>query len=141
MTDATCKGPVRAGETRTAILVDKLNRTQIVQYSGASGDFNPLHTDELFATNLGGQSSVIAHGMLTMGMAGRMVTDWFGADSVVSFSSRFIGIVLPGDSLSGTAVIEAIREDGDARLADIAITVCNQDGKTVMTSQSVARLA
>ena len=51
-------------------LVDDLTRTQIVQYAGASGDYNPLHTDEKFATEVAGYPRVFAHGMLTMGMTG-----------------------------------------------------------------------
>ena len=47
-------------------------------YAGASGDYNPLHTDDKFATEVAGYPGVFAHGMLTMGMTGRMVTDWFG---------------------------------------------------------------
>ena len=60
-------------DTHEAIVVEDLKRTQIVQYAGASGDFNPLHTDELFATAAAGNPSVFAHGMLTMGMTGKML--------------------------------------------------------------------
>ena len=60
------------------MLVDDLTRTQIVQYAGASGDYNPLHSDEVFAREVAGYPGVFAHGMLTMGMTGRLLTDWVG---------------------------------------------------------------
>jgi acyl dehydratase len=69
---------VKVGDTRTAVVVDDLTRTQIVQYAGASGDYNPIHTDEVFATQVAGYPTVFAHGMLTMGLTGRLVTDFVG---------------------------------------------------------------
>ena len=65
---------IKVGDTHTEVLVEDLKRTQIVQYAGASGDYNPLHTDEIFTTKIAGYPTVFAHGMLTMGMTGRMVT-------------------------------------------------------------------
>jgi len=58
--------------------VEDLKRTQIVQYAGASGDYNPIHTDEVFAVKVAGYPSVFAHGMLTMGMTGKMLTNFVG---------------------------------------------------------------
>ena len=65
---------IKIGDTYSEVLVQDLKRTQIVQYAGASGDYNPLHTDEVFTKEIAGYPSVFAHGMLTMGMTGRMVT-------------------------------------------------------------------
>ena len=58
---------LRAGDTYDEVVVDNLTRTQIVMYAGASGDYNPLHTDEVWATKVAGYPTVFAHGMLTMG--------------------------------------------------------------------------
>ena len=57
-----------AGDRFRGVLVEGLTRTQIVRYAGASGDFNPLHTDERYAVEVGGLRSVMAHGMLTAGL-------------------------------------------------------------------------
>jgi acyl dehydratase len=65
---------VRVGEVREVVLTEEVTRTQLVQYSGASGDYNPLHSDERFATEVAGYPSVFAHGMLTMGITGRALT-------------------------------------------------------------------
>ena len=66
---------VNAGDRFEQVLVQDLKRTTIVQYAGASGDYNPLHSDERFAKEVAGYPSVFAHGMLTMGMTGRLLTD------------------------------------------------------------------
>ena len=69
---------IKVGDTHSAVLVEDLKRTQIVQYAGASGDYNPLHTDEIFTTQVAGYPSVFAHGMLSMGLTGTMLTDYVG---------------------------------------------------------------
>ena len=62
---------LKVGDTHEEVVVDNLSRTQIVQYAGASGDYNPLHTDEVFTTKVAKYPSVFAHGMLSMGLTGR----------------------------------------------------------------------
>ena len=57
---------LKVGDTHTECLVEDLKRTQIVMYAGASGDYNPVHTDELYTKEIAGYPSVFAHGMLTM---------------------------------------------------------------------------
>ena len=91
---------VTVGDVRSLRVVESLSRTQIVMYAGASGDYNPLHTDEIYATQRGGYQSVFAHGMLTMGMSGRVLTDWVGEGELVTYGARFTGQVWPGDSLT-----------------------------------------
>ena len=66
---------LKVGDTYSERLVEDLKRTQIVQYAGSSGDYNPLHSDEMFTTQIAGYPSVFAHGMLTMGMTGRLLTN------------------------------------------------------------------
>ncbi|MET0198759.1 MAG: MaoC/PaaZ C-terminal domain-containing protein [Rhodococcus fascians] len=89
---------VAVGDEFSAALVDGLTRTQIVQYAGTSGDYNPLHTDELFAREVAGYPTVFAHGMLTMGMTARLLTDTFVSRvcaRLVSGSSSRCGRVTP----------------------------------------------
>ena len=92
------KSDLKVGDTYEACLVEDLKRTQIVQYAGASGDYNPLHTDEIFATKVAGFPSVFAHGMLSMGMTGKMLTDYVGDGRLTQFGVRFTRQVFPGDT-------------------------------------------
>jgi acyl dehydratase len=128
------------GDTHEAVIVEDLKRTQIVQYAGASGDFNPLHTDEPFATVAAGNPSTFAHGMLTMGMTGKMLTDWVGADRVTLFGGRFTSQVWPGDTLRAVATVEAIREEDGEHFVDLAISTTNQDGREVFSGRASARI-
>jgi acyl dehydratase len=130
----------KVGDKKELLLVEDLSRTQIVQYAGASGDYNPLHSDDKFTTEVAGYPSVFAHGMLTMGMTGRVVTDWFGVESLKNYGVRFVKQVFPGDKLTATAEVTAVRDDGGERLADIAVSTVNQDGDPVLTGTATVRL-
>ncbi len=78
--------------------------------------------------------------MLSMGMTGRIVTDWFGDGRLTKYGVRFVRQVWPGDTLTATATVDAIREDGGVHYADVSITTVNQDGTTVVSGTATARL-
>ena len=128
------------GQEFSAVVVDNLTRTQIVQYAGASGDYNPLHTDDLFAREVAGYPGVFAHGMLSMGATGRLITDVVGADRLRTYGVRFSKQVWPGDTLTATARVDGIRDDGGEHLVDLVITTVNQDGEVVVTGSATARI-
>jgi acyl dehydratase len=132
---------IAVGDRRELVLVRDLTRTQIVQYAGASGDYNPLHTDEVFAREVAGYPRVFAHGMLTMGMTGRILTDWVGDGRLLHYGARFVKQVWPGDTLTAAAEVTAIREeDGGAPVAEFAVSTTNQEGVEVLTGTAAARL-
>jgi acyl dehydratase len=131
---------IQVGQTFEQVLVDDLTRTQIVQYAGASGDYNPLHTDEIFATKVAGYPTVFAHGMLTMGMTARLVTDTVGDGRLEKYGVRFKAQVWPGDTLRATATVDAIREEGGGHLVDLSISTVNQDGVEVLSGTATARI-
>jgi acyl dehydratase len=111
----------------------RVTRADLVRYAGASLDFNPIHWNEKVALEAG-LPGVIAHGMLTMALAGRIVTDWVGDPAaVLEYGARFTRPVLvPNDEQGAlvefTAKVTEKREDGTAK---IAITA-KFDGQTVL---------
>ena len=127
---------LKVGDTYTERLVEDLKRTQIVQYAGASGDYNPLHSDELFTTKVAGYPSVFAHGMLTMGMTGRLVTDLVGAENVTAFGGRFTSQVFPGDTLTGKVTVDAV----DGGVAQMTVGTRNQDGVVVFAGKATGKV-
>ena len=131
---------VHVGDTHTDVLVEDLKRTQLVQYAGASGDYNPLHSDDLYTREVAGYPGVFAHGMLTMGMTGRLLTDWVGDGRLTKYGVRFVSQVWPGDTLRGTAEITELREEDGEHYADITVTTVNQDDVPVITGTATARL-
>jgi acyl dehydratase len=128
------------GDVHEAVVVDNLTRTQIVQYAGASGDYNPLHTDEVFATQVAGYPSVFAHGMLTMGMTGRMLTDYVGDGRLLRFGGRFTAQVWPGDTLTATATVTSLEVRDGVATVDLDVATKNQDGVDVFTGTASARV-
>ncbi|MFM7535074.1 MAG: MaoC/PaaZ C-terminal domain-containing protein [Acidimicrobiales bacterium] len=131
---------LQVGEQRTEVLVENLSRTQIVMYAGASGDYNPVHTDEVFVTKVAGYPTVFAHGMLSMGMTGRVLTNWVGDGRLTRYGVRFVRQVWPGDSLTATATVTAVRTEDGVALADFEVVTVNQDGDPVVSGYATARL-
>ena len=131
---------LEVGDRREIIIVDNLTRTQLVQNAGASGDYNPLHSDEVFVTKVAGYPTVFAHGMLTMGATGKVLTDWFGADQLASYSARFIGQVWPGDTLTAVATISALTQQDGHQLAEVDVSTRNQHGQEVLSGRATARI-
>lgn len=131
---------LKVGDTHQERIVEDLKRTQIVQYAGASGDYNPIHTDEIFATKVAGYPSVFAHGMLTMGMTGKMLTNYVGDGRLVKYGVRFTRQVFPGDTLDAKVTVEAIREEDSQFYVDLAVETTNQDGQVVVSGTATAKI-
>jgi len=114
-------------------LTVQVRRDDLVRYAGASLDFNPIHWNEKVAGEVG-LPGVIAHGMLTMALAGRLVTDWVGdPGAVLEYGARFIRpVVVPNDEVGATVEVTGkvreVREDGTARV-DITAKF---DGRAVL---------
>jgi acyl dehydratase len=131
---------LKVGDTHEEVVIHNLSRTQLVMYAGASGDYNPVHTDEVFATKVAGYPTVFAHGMLTMGLTGKMLTNYVGDGRLTKFGVRFSSQVWPGDTLTARARIEAIRQENGQHLVDLVVSTFNQDGREVATGSATARI-
>ena len=131
---------LKVGDTHSETVVDDLSRTQIVMYAGASGDYNPVHSDEKFVKEVAGYPTVFAHGMLTMGMTGKALTNYVGDGTLTYYGVRFVNQVWPGDTLTATIEVTGIRDEDGAQVADLTVTTTNQDGATVLSGQATAKL-
>ncbi|MDQ0755425.1 MaoC family dehydratase [Arthrobacter sp. B3I4] len=124
-----------------------VTRTDLVKYAGASGDFNPIHWNEAFASSVG-LPGVIAHGMFTMGAAVQLVTDWAGDPAaVVDFQTRFTkpvpvadttGTPEAGAAIEVSAAVGAL--DAEAGTARVDLTVVAGGQRVLMKAQAVVRL-
>ncbi len=131
---------LKVGDSHSDVVATNLSRTQIVQYAGASGDYNPLHTDEIYATKVAGFPTVFAHGMLTMGLTGRLLTDWAGDGRLLSYGARFERQVWPGDTLTATATVESIEDTAEGKVAKFTVETVNEAGDRVLSGTASARL-
>ena len=129
--------------TEIPALQYQVTRGNLVRYAGASGDFNVIHWNERVAKSVG-LPNVIAHGMLTMALAGRFVTEWAGdPGAVIEFGVRFSSpVVVPDDDKGATIEVAGTVTE---KLADQAVRVeltARSEGAKVLTrAYAVVRLA
>jgi len=114
-----------------------LTRTDLVRYAGASGDYNPMHHDEVQAT-AAGQPSVFGHGMFSMGLLGGAITSFVGVGNLTSYKVRFSRQTWPGEELVTSVVVTGVRTEGDRRLVDLDVSLANAEGEVKVVGQAVA---
>jgi len=120
-----------------------VQRLNLVMYAGASGDFNPIHWNERFATSVG-LPDVIAHGMFTMAEAGRVLTDWAGdPGAVVEYGVRFTRpVVVPDDDTGARIeVTGTVTEKLEDRRVRVELTATSGGEKVLSMSRAVVQLA
>lgn len=116
-----------------------LTRTDLVRYAGASGDYNPMHHDEIQAT-AAGQPSVFGHGMFSMGILGSAIEDFVGVANLTRYQVRFARQTWPGEQLSTRVRVQAKRTDGDRHLVELDVRLVNQEGEEKVVGQATAEL-
>src|SRR4051794_4267491 len=130
--DAVAEGDVAPALTHT------LTRTDLVRYAGASGDFNPMHTDEV-AAKAAGLPSVFGHGMFSAGLLAKAITDYVGVANLKSYKVRFTKQTWPDEVLTSRVVVAGKRTEGDEQLVDLECSLTNADGEVKVAGEAVAR--
>ncbi len=126
---------VNVGDRAPAI-DHKLTRTDLVMYAGASGDFNPMHHDEV-AAQAAGLPSVFGHGMFTAGLLATAVTNYVGVGNLTSYRVRFTKQTWPGETLSTTISVSEKRPNNEIVLE---CAVVNENGEAKIQGEAVAVL-
>ena len=132
---------IEAG-TELPPLTITLRREDLVRYAGASGDFNPIHWSDRMAAALG-LPGVIAHGMLTMASAARVVTDWLDDPAdLVEYGVRFTKpVVVPDDDKGASVTFSAKVDKVTDGLAEIDITAIAGEEKVLGRARAVVRVS
>lgn len=130
---------INVGDSLPSLTKSPITEDQLVRYSGASGDFNPIHSVHQAGVDAG-NDGVIAHGMLVMGFAAQMITDWVRPEQVRKFGVRFTGISRPGDEITVTGrVVEKFEADGEQRVR-CEVEAVDQAGQRKLKGEFVAAL-
>lgn len=130
---------VQIGDQIPALVTAPVTHLQLVRYAGASGDFNPLHTDARIGEMIG-TGGIIAHGMLIMGFVGQMLSDYVGPQTLKKFGVRFKGMTHLDDEITCTGTItEKYEENGEGRIAG-KVQAADQTGDVKLTGTFVAAL-
>jgi acyl dehydratase len=118
---------VSVGDSAEPRTFGPITRTDIVRYAGASGDFNPIHHDEGFATSAG-FPTVFSIGMFQAALLATYATDWLGADNVRRYGVRFLEQVWPDDELTCSGTVTAVTAGDDGTTVEVDLTCTRQTG-------------
>jgi acyl dehydratase len=130
---------VQIGDTIPTLEKAPVTHYQLVRYAGASGDFNPLHTDPKVGERIG-VGGIIAHGMLIMGFLGQLLSDYVGPAALRKFGVRFKGMTHLDDVITCTGTITEKYEENGAYLIAGKVQAADQHGDVKATGTFVAAL-
>jgi acyl dehydratase len=130
---------VQVGLEAEPFTAPPLTVTDFVRYQGASGDMNPIHHDDAFA-KASGYPGPFAVGMLQAGVLATYLTDWFGARSVRRYGTQFREQAWPGDVLTYSGRVLAVREEHGERLVDVELRATRQTGGTHLSGWATVSL-
>jgi acyl dehydratase len=130
---------VRLGDELPQLTKGPVDRVQLSRYAGASGDFNPVHVDEVYARSLG-MPSVYAPGMLVMGILGQLVSDWSRGAQLRKYQVRFSKIVWPGDTVVAKGRVMERWGDNGRYFTEVDLWAENQKGELVLRGSALVQL-
>jgi acyl dehydratase len=130
---------VQVGDAIPALVKSPMTHLRLVRYAGASGDFNPLHTDPKVGEEIG-TGGIIAHGMLIMGFVGQLLSDYAGPGALRKFGVRFKGMTHLDDEITCTGTItEKYEADSEGRIAG-KVQAVDQNGDVKVAGTFIAAL-
>ena len=130
---------VNIGDEVPAFEVKHITRTDIVKYAGASGDFNPIHHDELFAIRAG-NDRVFAMGMMSAGFLSKMVCDFVGRENLRTFRVRFTSRIWPGDTVICSGKVTRTHATNGEQIIEGETQAANQRGEVTILGTFAAAL-
>jgi acyl dehydratase len=133
-----CFEDVEVGDAVPA-LSHKLTRADLVEYAGASGDFNPMHTDEVAAKEAG-MASVFGHGMFSAGLLATAITNWAGIGRLVRYQVRFVKQAWPGENFETSISVSAKRREDGKNLVDLECALANAEGEVKVSGEATVEL-
>ena len=144
MSKAICAIKLKYDEISTGdeapVVSHVLTRTDLVRYAGASGDFNPMHTDEVAAKE-SGLPGVFGHGMFSMALLGRALTDWAGVGNLKEYRARFTKQTWPGETLTTKIVVTGKSQTEDGKRLSVEVTLSNEAGELKITGSAIVAAA
>jgi acyl dehydratase len=125
---------LEVGDPLPPLAKDPITKVQLVRYAGASGDFNPLHTDDGVAQK-GGLKGVIAQGILIMGFMGQAISGWVKNRDLKRFKVRFMGMTYPGDIITVNAAVKEKQETEEGVLVLCEVAAEDQNNEIKVSGQ------
>ena len=121
------------------VVTHTLTRGDLVEYAGASGDFNPMHTDEVAAQEAG-LRSVFGHGMFSAGILATALTNWVGIGNLVRYRVRFVKQTWPGETFATRITVVGKRTEDGVRLLDLECELANEAGEVKVAGEATAKI-
>lgn len=130
---------VEVGTELEPLRIEKISRTTLALFAGASGDHNPIHVDLDVARSVG-LPDVFAHGMLSMAYLGRLITKWVAPEAIRGYSVRFAAITpVHAEPIARGQIVALDTVDGERR-ATLALSVTLADGTVTLSGDAVVAL-
>jgi acyl dehydratase len=129
---------VNEGDVLPSIKNPEITQVQLIRYAGASGDFNPIHTVPAYAKEAG-LDGTIAHGMLIMGILGRLVSDWAGVKNIVKYGVSFKSITRPGDVLTAKGFVKRKFEQDGLKFVECSVQIEDEKGDIKVEGKATVR--